>query len=49
MSKMAAYQAGTYRDRDRVNGPQTRVPISAFLEDNGFVPSRPGRAPRRAV
>lgn len=47
MSKMAAFRAGTYRDRDGVTGPKTRVPISAFLEDNGFVPSRPGRGPQR--
>lgn len=48
MSKMAAFRAGTYRDRDSFTGPQTRVPISAFLEDNGFVPSRP-RAPQRGA
>lgn len=47
MSKMAAFRAGTYRDRDSTTGPQTRVPISAFLQDNGFVPSRPSRAPQR--
>ncbi|KAK2601413.1 hypothetical protein N8I77_010865 [Diaporthe amygdali] len=47
MSKMAAFNAGTYRLRDSITGPQTRVPISAFLEDNGFVPSRPGRASHR--
>lgn len=49
MSKMAAFRAGTYRDRDGYTGPQTRVPISAFLEDNGFVPSRPSRAPQRGA
>lgn len=49
MSKMAAFRAGTYRDRDGFTGPQTRVPISAFLEDNGFVPSRPSRAPQRGA
>ncbi|KKY29613.1 hypothetical protein UCDDA912_g10470 [Diaporthe ampelina] len=49
MSKMAAFRAGMYRDRDGVTGPQTRVPISAFLEDNGFVPSRPSRAPQRGA
>lgn len=49
MSKMAAFRAGTYRDRDSTTGPQTRVPISAFLQDNGFVPSRPSRAPQRGV
>ncbi|KAK7699555.1 hypothetical protein SLS64_011508 [Diaporthe eres] len=47
MSKMAAFRAGTYRDRDSYTGPQTRVPISAFLQDNGFVPSRPSRAPQQ--
>lgn len=47
MSKLAAYEAGTYRDRDGVTGPETRVPMSAFLEDNGFVPSRKG--PRRGA
>ncbi|KAG6355331.1 hypothetical protein INS49_003292 [Diaporthe citri] len=47
MSKMAAFRAGTYRDREGVTGPQTRVPISAFLQDNGFVPSRPSRAPQQ--
>lgn len=49
MSKMAAFRAGTYRDRDSTTGPQTRVPISAFLQDNGFVPSRPSRAPQRGA
>lgn len=44
MSKMAAYNAGMYRDREGATGPQTRVPIAAFLEQNGFVPSRPGRS-----
>lgn len=48
MSKMAAYRAGTYRD-NASGPPQTRVPISAFLEDNGFVPSRSGRAPQRSA
>lgn len=46
MSKMAAYNAGTYR----ITGHQTRVPIAAFLEDNGFVPSRhAGGAQQRGV
>lgn len=43
MSKMAAFDAGMYQHRSSTTGPQTRVPISAFLEDNGFVPSRAGR------
>lgn len=43
MSKMAAFNAGLYQDRSSTSGPQTRVPISAFLEDNGFVPLRPSR------
>ncbi|KUI54149.1 hypothetical protein VP1G_01611 [Cytospora mali] len=43
MSKMAAFDAGMYQHRSGTTGPQTRVPISAFLEDNGFVPSRGGR------
>lgn len=43
MSKMAAFEAGMYEHRPSITGPQTRVPISAFLEDNGFVPSRPSR------
>ncbi|KUI69740.1 hypothetical protein VM1G_04792 [Cytospora mali] len=43
MSKMAAFDAGMYQHRSSTTGPQTRVPISAFLEDNGFVPSRGGR------
>lgn len=52
MSKVAAYRAGVYRDRNGVltgAPPQPRVPISAFLQDNGFVPSRPGRAPQHAA
>lgn len=43
MSKMAAFNAGIYQQRSGTTGPQTRVPISAFLENNGFVPSRAGR------
>lgn len=43
MSKMAAFNAGSYQHQSSTTGPQTRVPISAFLENNGFVPSRLSR------
>ncbi|ROV98669.1 hypothetical protein VMCG_06752 [Cytospora schulzeri] len=43
MSKLAAFNAGMYQHRSSTTGPQTRVPISAFLENNGFVPSRASR------
>lgn len=39
MSKMAAFRAGRYRDHGGFTGPATRVPISEFLRNNGFVPS----------
>lgn len=44
MSKLAAYHSGFYRLRARATGPQTRVPISAFLQENGYVPPSAGRA-----
>lgn len=44
MSKMAAYNAGLYRQRTGTTGPQTRVPIADFLQNNGYVPVSASRA-----
>ncbi|KAL1866739.1 hypothetical protein Daus18300_006683 [Diaporthe australafricana] len=46
MSKIAAFKAGAYRVRDSITGPQPRAPIPDFLQNNGFVPLRPGKAPQ---
>lgn len=46
MSKMAAFEAGRCQTRSGTTGQKTHVPISAFLEDNGFVPSRSGVSSR---
>ncbi|KAI3391884.1 hypothetical protein diail_6652 [Diaporthe ilicicola] len=46
ISKMAAFNAGAYRNRDGAAGPKTRAAIPAFLVDNGWVPPRPNGAPQ---
>lgn len=46
MSKLAAYKAGDLQVAAGTKGPRTRVPISSFLQDGGYIPLPASQAAR---